>query len=78
MNLVVKLIGGAKDAQSSMAGTYILGPDKVNQRSHWLQDPGTMQFGIIKAIGTLQTTVILVIVKPGYFHLKMWLVRRKP
>ena len=41
MNLVVKLIGGAKDAQSSMAGTYILGPDKVNQRSHWLQDPGT-------------------------------------
>ena len=39
--MVVKLIGGAKDAQSSMAGTYILGPDKVNQRSHWLQDPGT-------------------------------------
>ena len=41
LNLVVKLKGGAKDAQSSRAGTYILGPKTVNEKSYWLQDPGT-------------------------------------
>ena len=40
LNLVVKLKGGAKDAQSSKAGTYILGPNTVNEKPHWLQDPG--------------------------------------
>ena len=41
LNLVVKLKGGAKDAQSSVAGTYILGPGMVKGKSHWLQDSGT-------------------------------------
>lgn len=41
LNLVVKLTGGAKDAHSSKAGYYILGPDIVNGKPHWLQDPGT-------------------------------------
>ena len=41
LNLVVKLKGGAKDAQSSMAGIYILGPKMVHGKSHWLQDSGT-------------------------------------
>ena len=40
LNLVVKLKGGAKDAQSSKAGSYILGPKLVHGKSHWLQDPG--------------------------------------
>ena len=39
--MVVKLKGKAKDAQSSMAGIYILGPDMINGKSHWLQDSGT-------------------------------------
>ena len=38
--MVVKLKGGAKDAQSSMAGVYILGPKMVDGKSHWLQDQG--------------------------------------
>ena len=38
--MVVKLKGGAKDAQSSKAGSYILGPKLVHGKSHWLQDPG--------------------------------------
>ena len=41
LNLVVKLKGGAKDAQSSRAGIYILGPNMVHEKPHWLQDPGT-------------------------------------
>ena len=40
LNLVVKLKGGAKDYQSSRAGIYILGPNTVNRKSHWLQDSG--------------------------------------
>ena len=39
--LIVTLNGGAKVAQSSMAGIYVLGPDLVNGKSHWLQDPGS-------------------------------------
>ena len=40
-NLVVKLKGGAKDAQSSRAGTYILGPNMIRGKPHWIQNPGT-------------------------------------
>ena len=39
--LIVTLKGEAKVAQSSMAGIYVLGPDLVNRRLHWLQDPGS-------------------------------------
>ena len=39
--LIVTLKGEAKVAQSSMAGIYVLGPDLVNGKSHWLQDPGS-------------------------------------
>ena len=39
--LIVTLKGEAKVAQSSRAGIYVLGPDLVNGKSHWLQDPGS-------------------------------------
>ena len=39
--MVVKLKGKAKDAHSSRTGIYILGPNLVNGKSHWLQNPGT-------------------------------------
>ena len=39
--LNVTLKGEAKVAQSSKAGIYTLGPDLVNGKSHWLQDPGS-------------------------------------
>ena len=38
--MTVKLKGEAKDAQGSKAGLYILGPNEVNGKSHWLQDSG--------------------------------------
>ena len=38
--LTVELKGEAKDAQSSRAGTYVLGPNTVNGKSHWLQVSG--------------------------------------
>ena len=41
LKLTVKLKGEAKDAQGTKAGLYLLGPNKVNGKSHWLQDPGT-------------------------------------
>ena len=41
LNLTVKLKGEAKDAQSSRAGFYFLGPNEINGKSHWLQNPGT-------------------------------------
>jgi hypothetical protein len=31
----------AKECKGHMAGLYILGPNKVNGKSHWLQDSGT-------------------------------------
>ena len=39
--LKVTLKGEAKVAQSSREGIYVLGPDLVNGKSHWLQDPGS-------------------------------------
>ena len=39
--LIVTLKGEAKDAQSSSAGMYVLGPNPVNGKPHWLQDPGS-------------------------------------
>ena len=40
MKLTVELKGEAKDAQSSRAGIYVLGPNTVNGKSHWLQVSG--------------------------------------
>ena len=40
LKLIVTLKGEAKDIQSSRTGIYILGPDVVNGKSHWLQDTG--------------------------------------
>ena len=37
----MKLKGEVKDAQSGREGIYILGPGRVNGKSHWLQNPGT-------------------------------------
>ena len=37
--MTVELKGEAKGAQPSRAGLYILGPNTVNGKSHWLQDP---------------------------------------
>ena len=39
--MIVTLEGEAKDAHSSSAGKYILGPDPVNGKPHWLQDQGS-------------------------------------
>ena len=41
MKLIVRAKGEAKDTQSRRAGIYVLGPDLVNSKSHWLQDYGT-------------------------------------
>ena len=41
LKLTVELKREAKDAQSTKAGLYILGPNEVNEKSHWLQDSGT-------------------------------------
>jgi hypothetical protein len=38
--LIVTLKGEAKDARSSSAGMYFLGPNPVNDNPHWLQDLG--------------------------------------
>ena len=38
--MTVELKGEAKDHQGSRAGIYILGPNEVNGKSHWLQDSG--------------------------------------
>ena len=39
--MIVTLKGEAKDTKSSRAGIYVLGPDLVSSKSHWLQDYGT-------------------------------------
>ena len=36
--IIIKLEGTAKDAQSRMEGTYILGANLVNGKAHWIQD----------------------------------------
>ena len=38
--LIVTLKGDPKYHQAGRAGIYVLGPNAVNERSHWLQDPG--------------------------------------
>ena len=40
-NLIVTLNNEAKDAQWSRAGNYILAPNMVNEKKHWLQDGST-------------------------------------
>ena len=39
--MIVTLKGEAKNAQSSVAGTYILEPKPENGKSHWLQTNGS-------------------------------------
>ena len=39
--ITISLKGGAKDAQESCAGTYILGPNQVRGKPHWLQEGGS-------------------------------------
>ena len=41
MKLIVTLKGQAKDAQSSVAGIYVLEPKPINGKSHWLQNSGS-------------------------------------
>ena len=41
LKLIVTLKGEAKEAQSTRAGIYVLGPKPVNGKSHWLKDSGT-------------------------------------
>ena len=38
--MIVTKKGEANNTQSSRAGIYTLGPDTVNGKSHWLQNPG--------------------------------------
>ena len=49
--MTVELKGKAKDAQGSRAGLYILGPNEVNGKSHWLQDSGINAIWYDKANG---------------------------
>ena len=39
--MIVKLKGQYKDAQSSLAGIYVLEPNPINDKSHWLQNSGS-------------------------------------
>ena len=41
MKLIVKLKGQYKDAQSSLAGIYVLEPNPINDKSHWLKNSGS-------------------------------------
>ena len=41
LKLIVTAKGEAKDTQSNKAGIYILGPNPVNSKPHWLQITGT-------------------------------------
>ena len=41
LKLIVTLKGEAKEIQSIRAGIYILGPNAVNGKPHWLQHPGS-------------------------------------
>ena len=38
--MIVTLKGEAKVVQFNSPGIYVLGPNAVNGKSHWLQDPG--------------------------------------
>ena len=39
-NLIVTLNNEAKEAQGKFAGNYILAPNMVNEKKHWLQQGG--------------------------------------
>ena len=39
--MIVSVKGEANETLSSLAGIYIRGPKLVNDKSHWLQDPGS-------------------------------------
>ena len=41
MKLIVTLKGEAKNAQSSVVGTYVLEPKPENSKPHWLQYDGS-------------------------------------
>ena len=49
--MIVELKGRPKSAQGTRAGFYILGPNEVNGKSHWLQDSGTNAIWYDKANG---------------------------
>ena len=50
--MIVTLKGQAKDAQYSVAGIYVLGPNPINDKSHWLQNSGSEAIWYIKETGT--------------------------
>ena len=49
--LIVKLNGGAKDAQSKREGIYKLSLDIVNGKSYWIQEEGTSALWFDKKYG---------------------------
>ena len=49
--LVVKLNGGAKDAQSKREGIYKLSLDIVNGKLYWIQEEGTSALWFDKKYG---------------------------
>ena len=51
LKLTVELKGKPKDLQGTRAGLYILGPNEVNGKSHWLQDSGANALWYDKANG---------------------------
>ena len=40
-NLCIRLKHAAKDAQPTKEGIYILGPNKINGKHHWIQKGGS-------------------------------------
>ena len=51
MELIVTLKGKASHASSSFAGVYILGPNLINDKSHWLQNSSSNAIWYNKEIG---------------------------
>jgi hypothetical protein len=49
--LIVTLKGQAKDAQYSVAGIYVLEPNPINDKSHWLQNSGSKAIWYNEEIG---------------------------
>jgi hypothetical protein len=49
--LIVTLKGQAKDAQYSVAGIYVLEPNPINDKSHWLQNSGSKAIWYHEEIG---------------------------
>ena len=50
--MIVTLKGQAKDAQYSVAGIYVLGPNPINDKSHWLQNSGSKAIWYNEEIGS--------------------------